>query len=86
MSDISFHAPVVLNFQTTGKRRVANIFEAMECLGQQWPEWARGPSWRAACRTCRDALDGWRSEREVRKSFLRAARRAGLLAPGGKSS
>lgn len=27
----------------------------------QWPEWVRGPSPRAACRTCRGSLDGWRA-------------------------
>jgi len=86
MNDVRFPEPVVLKFQTTGKRKVASIYEAVECMGDQWPEWARGRSWRAAYRACRDALDGWRSEREARKSFLKAARRAGLLARDGTSA
>jgi hypothetical protein len=84
MNDIRFPEPVVLKFEATGKRRVASIYEAIECMGQQWPEWAKGRSWRAAYRICRDALDGWRSEREARKSFLKAARKAGLLSQDGK--
>ncbi|TIX43904.1 MAG: DUF982 domain-containing protein, partial [Mesorhizobium sp.] len=44
------------------------------------PDRARGRSWRAAYRTCRDALDGWRTARDARKAFVRAARKAGLLA------
>ncbi|WP_425492206.1 DUF982 domain-containing protein [Mesorhizobium sangaii] len=31
---------------------VASSWEALECLHDQWPEWARGPSRRAACCTC----------------------------------
>jgi hypothetical protein len=84
MNDIQFSEPVVLMFGATGKRSVASIYEAIECMGQQWPEWARGRSWRAAVRVCRDALDGWRSEPEARKSFLKAASRAGLLSRDGK--
>jgi hypothetical protein len=84
MNDIRFPEPVVLKFEATGKRRVASIYEAIERMGQQWPEWAKGRSWRAAYRICRDALDGWRSEREARKSFLKAARKAGLLSQDGK--
>jgi hypothetical protein len=84
MNDIRFPEPVVLKFEATGKRRVASIYEAIECMGRQWPEWARGRSWRAAYRICRDVLDGWHSEREARKSFLKAARKAGLLSQDGK--
>lgn len=84
MNDIRFPEPVVLKFQATGKRSVTSIYEAIECVGQQWPEWARGRSRRAAFRVCRDVLDGWRSEPEARKSFLNAARKAGLLSRNSK--
>jgi hypothetical protein len=80
MNDVRFSEPVTLRFSTTS-RNVASSFEALECLDRQWPEWARGRSWRAAARACRDALDGWRSARDARKAFLKAARRAGLV-PG----
>ncbi len=86
MNDIRFSEPVVLKFQRTGRRKVASIYEAIECMSQQWPDWARGRSWRAAYRACRDALDGWRKEREARRAFLKAARRAGLLAADGNSA
>lgn len=65
---------------------LGKVTEALECLDQQWPEWARGRSWRAAGRTCRDALDGWRSARDARRAFLKAAKRAGLTAPEARSS
>lgn len=78
MNDVRFPEPVTLKFPTAS-RNVASSFEALECLDQQWPEWARGRNWRAAKRACRDALDGWRSARDARKAFLKAARRAGLV-------
>ncbi|NGN45113.1 DUF982 domain-containing protein [Mesorhizobium sp. CGMCC 1.15528] len=78
MNDVQFPEPVTLKFHTA-LRNVASSFEALECLDQQWPDWARGRSWRAAARACRDALDGWRSAHDAHKAFLRAARRAGLV-------
>jgi len=78
MNDVRFPEPVTLRF-SAASRNVASSFEALECLDQQWPEWARGRSWRAAARACRDALDGWRSARDARKAFLKAAKRAGLV-------
>jgi hypothetical protein len=78
MNDVRFPEPVILEFPAAS-RSVASSFEALECLDQQWPDWARGRSWRAAERACRDALDGWRSARDARKTFLKAARRAGLM-------
>ncbi|CDX22201.1 hypothetical protein MPLB_230020 [Mesorhizobium sp. ORS 3324] len=78
MNDVRFPEPVILRF-STASRNVASSFEALECLNQQWPEWARGRSWRAAGRVCRDALDGWRSARDAHRAFLKAARGAGLI-------
>ncbi|TIQ33523.1 MAG: DUF982 domain-containing protein [Mesorhizobium sp.] len=78
MNDVRFPEPVILRF-STASRNVASSFEALECLNQQWPEWARGRSWRAAGRVCRDALDGWRSAHDAHRAFVKAARRAGLI-------
>ncbi|MCV3209370.1 DUF982 domain-containing protein [Mesorhizobium sp. YC-39] len=86
MNDVPFPEPITLKFQSTGERKVASSWEAIECMRQQWPQWARGRSWRTAYRTCRDALDGWRTGRDARKAFTRAARKAGLLAAGRKPS
>jgi len=84
MNDTRFPEPVVLKFQATGKRSVASIYEAIECMGQQCGLNGRGRSWRAAYCTCRDALDGWRSKRDAQKSLLKAARKAGLLSRDSK--
>ena len=78
MNDVRFSEPVILKFPHGLPRKVASSFEALECLDQEWPEWARGRSWRAACRACRDALEGWRSARDARRAFVKAAGRAGL--------
>jgi hypothetical protein len=84
MNDVRFPGPVTLEF-STGSRNVTSSFEALECLDQQWPEWARGRSWLAALRACRDALDGCRSAGDARKAFLKAARRAGLVPTAARS-
>lgn len=78
MKDIMFAEPVILRMPHTGLRKVATSFEALECLEREWPDWARGRHWRSATVACRDALDGWRTAKEARRSFLKAARRAGL--------
>lgn len=85
MNDIWFPQPVTLKFLTK-TRNVASSFEALECLDQQWPECARGRSWRAAARACRDALDGWCSARDAHKAFFKAAKRAGLISSAKHAS
>lgn len=79
MNDVVFSKPVHLKLGST-ERQVAISWEALECLRDQRPEWARGRSYRAACHVCRDALDGWRGSQAARKAFLNAALRAGLIA------
>ncbi|AWI62181.1 MULTISPECIES: DUF982 domain-containing protein [Sinorhizobium/Ensifer group] len=79
MSDIQFPVPVRLHLNSAGERVVANSWEALECLRDHWPEGARGRTYRAAYRVCRDVLDGWRQPYEARRAFVKAARRAGLL-------
>lgn len=81
MKDVWFHEPVILEIAGVGIRQVASSYEALECLELQWPQGARGRRWRAASRACRDALDGWRTASEARKSFVKAAKRHGLMAP-----
>jgi hypothetical protein len=79
MNDVIFSKEVVLRLPRVGPRKVATSFEALECLVNEWPDWARGPSWRSAQVACRDALDGWRSAKSARLRFVRAARQAGLI-------
>jgi hypothetical protein len=62
-----FAEPVFLQLPQNGPRKVSSSFKALECLDQQWPAWARGRSWRAGRRACRDALGSWRGERDARK-------------------
>ncbi|WP_173930949.1 DUF982 domain-containing protein [Chelativorans sp. Marseille-P2723] len=81
MEDVAFAVPVVLRMSGIGERKVATSFEALECLERDWPEWARGRRWRVAVRTCRDALEGWRTATEARRSFMKAAMRAGFVQP-----
>lgn len=85
MADIMFTEPVILRMPHTGFRKVATSFEALECLEHEWPDWARGRRWRNAIVACRDALDGWRTAKEARRSFVKAAMRAGL-AQGARRS
>lgn len=79
MNDVLFSEPVILYLPGRGDRKVATSFEAIECLQNEWPQWARGRSWRSAQAVCRDALDGWCGAKAARRSFVKAADRAGLL-------
>src|SRR5690606_31855713 len=79
MTDVMFTEPVILRMPDTGFRQVATSFEALECLEREWPDWARGRRWRSAIVACRDALDGWRTAKEARRNFVKAAMRAGLV-------
>lgn len=79
MNDVAFSEPVILQVPGMGDRKVATSFEAIECLQNEWPQWARGRSWRTAQSACRDALDGWCGAKAARRSFVKAADRAGLL-------
>ncbi|HEV2503634.1 MAG TPA: DUF982 domain-containing protein [Mesorhizobium sp.] len=79
MNDVWFSEPVILDFRDSGERKVASCFEALECMGDQWP--MRDRAWKSAIRACRDALDGLKSAVEARRAFCRAARSARLLYP-----
>jgi hypothetical protein len=82
MNDVAFSEPVILHCH----RKVATSFEAIECLRNEWPQWARGRSWRSAQSACRDALDGGCGAKAARRSFVKAADRAGLLPSRRRSS
>jgi hypothetical protein len=41
MNDVAFSEPVILHLPGTGVRKVATSFEAVECLRNEWPQWAR---------------------------------------------
>jgi hypothetical protein len=86
MNDIAFSEHVILHLPGTGDRKVATSFEAIECLQNEWPQWARGRRWRSAQSACRDALDGWCGAKAARRSFVKAADRAGLLRGRRRSS
>ncbi|MES0101329.1 DUF982 domain-containing protein [Mesorhizobium sp. M0019] len=45
MDDVRFAEPITLKFQSS-ERKVASSWEAIECMRQQWPDRARGRSWR----------------------------------------
>jgi hypothetical protein len=78
MDDKRFPSPLELCIGETHTRRVATVWEAIECLQSQWPITTR-PAYRAAMRACRDALDGLRPVSEARRAFRAAAREVGLL-------
>lgn len=85
MNDILFSDPLILQFQTAGQRRVASCHAAMQCLENEWPNWARGRSWRRAKLACGDALAGRLDAKKARQRLLKAARRAGILATSERS-
>lgn len=83
MNDVTFSEPVILHLPGIGDRKVATSFEAIECLQAEWPQWASGRNWRSAQSACRDALDGWCGAKSARRSFVKAAARAGCCRAGG---
>lgn len=85
MNDIPFSEPLILQLQATGQRRVASCLEAMKCLENEWPNWARGRSWRRASLACSNALEGQLDAKKARQRLLKAAQRAGILATSRRS-
>lgn len=78
MNDIPFSEPLILQIQATGQRRVASCLEAIKCLENEWPDWAKGRSWRRAWLACSDALEARLDARRARQRLLKAAQRAGI--------
>lgn len=81
MNDVAFSEPVILHLPGIGDRKVATSFEAIECLQNEWPQWAQGRNCRSAQSACRDALDGW-CGREGGTAELRQGRRSGGAVAG----
>jgi len=79
MNDILFSEPLVLQLQVTGPRRVVGCLDAMKCLEDEWPNWAKGRSWRRARLACSNALEGRMDAQKARQRLLKAAQRAGIL-------
>jgi hypothetical protein len=84
MDDKRFPSPLELRLSEARTRRVATVWEAIECLQSQW-QITTLPAYRAAMRACRDALDGLRPVSEARRAFRTAAREAGLLGAKARS-
>jgi hypothetical protein len=78
MNDKSFSSPVLISLGAMGLRLVSSVWEALECLKNQWPQ-QDGVEYRRATRMCRDALEGWMSPAKARQAFVVAAQRAGVL-------
>jgi hypothetical protein len=70
MNEVAFSEPIILQVRGMGDRRVATSFEAIECLQDEWPQWARGRSRRSAQSACREALDGWCDAKAARRTFV----------------
>lgn len=79
MNDLSFPAPVEIVLDLEHKCCVSSVWEGLEFLSQHRPD-APGPCYRAALRTCRDALDGLLPTVKARRAFVAAAREARILA------
>ncbi|MGN1290505.1 MAG: DUF982 domain-containing protein [Bradyrhizobium sp.] len=84
MQDVLFSHPVVLDLRPTGRRKVDSAYEAIEAMQDAWPHSSGScRAYRHALRTCRDALDGRQSGSNCRRAFVKAARAARIIAPGG---
>lgn len=72
-------APVEVKLEGRDHRRTitATCF-ACECLLTLWPE-CHGPAYRAAVRTCVEAMRGEKDQSSARMAFIRAAREAQVL-------
>ncbi|TGQ64225.1 DUF982 domain-containing protein [Mesorhizobium sp. M00.F.Ca.ET.186.01.1.1] len=83
MNDKIFPHPVRLKFGPARERVVRSAWEGLECLGD-WPG-DHGSRYRAALRSCRDALDGWTPPEKAMRAMIDAGREAAFLPGGGKS-
>jgi uncharacterized protein DUF982 len=77
VNDKMFPRPVRLKFTRERERVVRSAWEGLECLGD-WPA-GQGQLYRAALRSCRDALDGWAPAEKAMQAMIEAAREAKLL-------
>ncbi|OBQ74508.1 DUF982 domain-containing protein [Mesorhizobium erdmanii] len=77
MNDKMFPRPIRLKFAPERERLVRSAWEGLECLGD-WPA-VHGRRYRAALRSCRDALDGWTPPAKAMRAMIDAAREAHIL-------
>jgi hypothetical protein len=77
LNDKMFPRPIRLKFAPERERVVRSAWEGLECLGE-WPG-GRSRRYRAALRSCRDALDGWAPAEKAMRAMIDAAREAKLL-------
>ena len=77
MNDKMFPHPIRLKFTAERERVVRSAWEGLECLGD-WPA-GQGRQYRAALRSCRDALDGWAPPAKAMQAMIDAAREAKFL-------
>ena len=74
-----WRAPVDVTLDCRGhKRTITATCFACECLLTLWPD-CHGPAYRAALRTCVEAMRGEKNQRAARLAFIRAAREARIL-------
>ncbi|TDQ16729.1 DUF982 domain-containing protein [Phyllobacterium brassicacearum] len=78
MEDKTFATPVMVSLGAMGLRFVASVWEALECLRNQWPQ-QDSLEYKRAVRICKDALEGWMSAAKARQAFVKAAQRAGVF-------
>jgi hypothetical protein len=82
LNDKMFPRPIRLKFASGRERVVRSAWEGLECL-DEWP--SNGDrKYRAALRSCRDALDGWTPPEKAMRAMIDAAREAHLLGPDHK--
>lgn len=77
LNDKMFPRPIRLKFAPERERVVRSAWEGLECLGD-WPA-GQGRQYRAALRSCRDALDGWTPAEKAMRAMIDAAREARIL-------
>lgn len=83
VNDKFFPRPVRLKVGPARERVVRSAWEGLECL-RDWPG-KHGRRYRAAWRSCRDALDGWTPAEKAMRAMIDAGREAEFLPGNGKS-
>ncbi|QND51432.1 DUF982 domain-containing protein [Phyllobacterium sp. 628] len=78
MHDKRFPIPVMIRLGAAGQRAISSVWEAIECLQNNWPL-KTGANYRRALQACLDALDGWKPAHKARHAFISAARDAGVF-------
>ncbi len=80
-----FSKPVYLRLHETGNYVAWSAWEALEYLERYWDR-PKAKHYRRARKLCQNAIDGWVSADKAREALVDAARRAGLLMAGKRTS